>query len=135
MAADAALAALGRPGGYAAGPFVTGEARPGDLYEMLYPAGAGEEAEVLYGGTLSFSHRNDPRDGNAITIRTVGSGSGSLYCWRDSFGVALYPYLADAFEEACFSRSSDYSLPDGDYDAVILEIVERNLGSLLPRES
>ncbi len=135
MAADAALAALGRGGSYAAGPFETGGPRPGDLYEMLYPAGAGEEAEILYAPPLSYSCLNDPREGNALTIRTAGGADGRLYCWRDSFGIALYPYLADAFQEACFSRSAEYSLPEGAYDAVILEIVERNLGSLLPEAS
>ena len=132
MAADAVLAALGRDAAYAAGPFVSGGLRPGDLYEMLYPAGKGEETELLYQPALSFRPLNETRGGNAITIRTEGAGTGSLYCWRDSFGIALYPYLADAFAQACFSRSTDYTLPEGDFDAVILEIAERSLPSLLP---
>lgn len=131
MAADALLAALGRESAYAAGPFTQGAPRVGDLYEMLYPARAGAEAEVVYGEALRFDALNDPKGGNAITIRTQGGGQGSLYCWRDSFGIALYPYLADAFASAAFSRSTDYTLPDGGYDAVILELAERNLGKLL----
>ncbi|MBR5095191.1 MAG: hypothetical protein IK095_08855 [Oscillospiraceae bacterium] len=132
MAADRLLAALGRESRYAAGPFVLSEEpRKGDLYEMLYPAGAGAEPAVLFGGTLRFTHLNEPRGGDAITIRTAGEGVGSLYCWRDSFGVALYPYLADAFESAVFSRSSDYTLPEGDYDTAILEIVERDIPRLI----
>jgi hypothetical protein len=74
---------------------------------------------------------NDPKGGDAITIRTEGPGAGRLYCWRDSFGVALYPYLAEAFAEAVFTRSADYVLPEGDYEVFILEIAERNLPSLL----
>ncbi len=132
MAADAVLEALGRPGVYADGPFVRGDARPGDLYEMLYPAGKGAEPEILYQPALGFTHLNEPREGNAITIRTEGAGDGRLYCWRDSFGIALYPYLADTFAQACFSRSTSFSLPDGDYDAVILEIAERSIPSLVP---
>ena len=92
---------------------------------------AREEA-MVYDGALRFEHLNPPKGGNAITIRTRGEGEGSLYCWRDSFGIALYPYLADAFQEACFSRSTEYTLPEGRYDAVILELVERNLPQLLP---
>lgn len=136
MAADRLLRAAGKESAYASGGFAAGEEpRKGDLYEMLCPAGKGTEAEVVYTGTLRFEHLNAARGGNAITIRTSGSGGGSLYCWRDSFGIALYPYLADAFESAVFSRSTDYALPDGDYDLVILEIVERSLPTLLQEDT
>lgn len=133
MAADKLLAALGRESAYAAGDFLAErEASPGDLYEMLYPARPAREETTVYTGELRFETLNDPKGGSAITIRTQGAGTGSLYCWRDSFGIALYPYLADAFAQACFSRSADYTLPEGDYDVLILEIVERNIPSLVP---
>ncbi len=134
QAADAVLAALGRESAYAAGPFAPGALRSGDLYEMLYPAGSGAETELLYVPALGFTHLNDPREGNAIRILTEGGAAGSLFCWRDSFGISLYPYLADAFAEACFSRSTDYDLPEGSYDVVILEIVERSLPQLVPAD-
>ena len=136
MAADRLLAAAGRESAYTQGGFRAGETQHlGDLYEMLYPAGKGAEPEVLYTGTLRFEHLNAARGGNALSIRTEGSGDGSLYCWRDSFGIALYPYLADAFHSAAFSRSTDYTLPEGDYDLVILEIVERNLPTLIQEDT
>lgn len=132
MAADRLLSALGRESAYASGPFETApQSEPGDLYEMLYPTRPGCEDRLLYTGLLRFEHLNKPNGGNAITIRTLGEGEGSLYCWRDSFGIALYPYLADAFQDACFSRSTDYTLPEGSYDTVILELVERNLSQLI----
>lgn len=132
MAADKLLASLGRESAYAAGPFLKEpEPQPGDLYEMLYPARPAGEDTLAYAGAFRFEHLTQPKGGSAITIRTEGGGTGSLYCWRDSFGVALYPYLADAFAQACFSRSTDYSLPDGDYDVVILELVERSLPQLI----
>lgn len=131
LAADELLAALGRESRFGEGPFLSGEPRRGDLFEMLYPAREGAEPEIRYGGTLRFRHLNDPKGGDAITIRTEGPGAGRLYCWRDSFGVALYPYLAEAFAEAVFTRSADYVLPEGDYEVFILEIAERNLPSLL----
>lgn len=132
MAADRLLSALQRESAYADGPFRDASAPdPGDLYVMLYPAGTSRENARFYDGAFHFEHLNRPNGGNAITIRTQGEGEGSLYCWRDSFGIALYPYLAEAFQEACFSRSTDYTLPEGRYDAVILELVERNLPQLL----
>ena len=136
VAADTLLSVLGCDRHYAEGPFSTGDARIGDLYEMLYPIGKGREQEVVYLPELCFETAADPRGGNALRINTVSeNGSGSLYCRRDSFGIALYPYLADAFEKAEFSRSADYSLEAfaglDYYDVVILEIVERNLPDLL----
>lgn len=136
MAADRLLEALGRRSEFAAGPFTEDGVHRGDLYEMLYPALSGAEAEIVFAGGFGFEHRGDPNSGNAITIRTAsGAGEGTLYCWRDSFGIALYPYLAESFSEAVFTRSTNYSLPDGRYDVILLEVVERNLGQLLPRES
>ena len=110
----------------------------GDLYQMLYPTGKGRETELVYGPGFTYTTASDPRGGNAITIRTSSeSGSGRLYCRRDSFGIALYPYLAEAFESAEFSRSSDWSVESFTglgADTVILEIVERNIPTLLPAE-
>ncbi len=135
VAADALLAALGRESGYASGPFRSEGRHVGDLYQMLYPIGKGREAELRYGPALRYETASDPRGGNAMRIQTTSSaGSGSLFCRRDSFGIALYPYLADAFAAAEFSRSDDYSLEAFSglgADVVILEIVERNLKALL----
>lgn len=132
LAADRLLSALGRESSFASGPFApAAEQSPGDLYEMLYPGSPAGEERIAYAGPLGFSPENDPRGGNAIRIRTSGEGRGRLFCWRDSFGIALYPYLASAFREAEFSRSTDYSLPEGAYDVVILELVERNLPQLI----
>lgn len=134
-AADALLLALGRDSHCADGPFETDGRHVGDLYQMLYPVGKGREAELVYMPGFTYTTASDPRGGNAITIRTASeSGNGSLYCRRDSFGIALYPYLAEAFQTAEFSRSDDYSpaaFRDLDADVVILEIVERNLPRLL----
>ena len=138
LAADTLLAALNRESGFAAGPFSEAGRHIGDLYQMLYPLGKGREAELEYSSGFSYETASDPRGGNAITIRTTAPDrSGSLYCRRDSFGIALYPYLAEAFGAAEFSRSADYSAEAFSglgADTVILEIVERNLPLLLPDE-
>jgi hypothetical protein len=135
-AADALLQALGRDSRYAEGPFREEGMHVGDLYQMLYPVGKGRETELVYAPGLNYETESDPHGGNAVTIRTGSpDGVGSLYCLRDSFGIALYPYLADSFAEAVFSRSADFSpeaFADRQADVVLLEIVERNLSTLLP---
>ena len=57
----------------------------------------------------------------------------SLLMFRDSFGNALYPFMADTFERATFSRQMPYRidwLQGGDYTHCVVEIVERNISDL-----
>lgn len=118
---------------FASGQFVKGGRHKGDLYDMLYPALPDNEFKTEYAEGFSFSCEKDPKDGNAITIKTSNKdGQGKLFCWRDSFGADLYPYLAQEFNEAVFSRSSDYDISKAEgADVIILEIVERNIEELL----
>ena len=54
--------------------------------------------------------------------------------FRDSFGNNLYPYLADSFGAALFSRSMPYRLDlaaQREADYVAAELVERNLRYLI----
>ena len=54
--------------------------------------------------------------------------------FRDSFGELLYPYLADSFERAHFSRQSAYDLTKigaTQADVVMIELVERNIRWLM----
>ena len=56
--------------------------------------------------------------------------------FRDSFGNTLYPFLADSFGQATFSRSMPYRLTmleDTGADTVLIELVERNLDYLCTR--
>ncbi len=130
LAADAILNALGRDGAYAAGPFAAG-VHLGDLYEMLYPTGAEAEPDRVYAPGFTFEASSSNPD--SISIRTSSaSGEGTLLMYRDSFGRSLYPYLAEAYAEAFFSRKNDYDpselQPGG---ALVIELVERNLRYLL----
>ena len=129
LAADAVLAALGRDGSYFAGPFDAAETHRGDLYEMLYPAGKKLETDYTYSPGFRFTFSSGSTDADSITLTTAcETGEGSLLLYRDSFGRNLYPYLADSFASARFSRKNVYdltSLESGGCAAV--ELVERNL--------
>ncbi len=132
LAADAITAAFGGASDYASGPFGAGSHR-GDLYEMLCPSAAFQDPETgpVYAGTLTISY--DPAFDSrpdSITMVTQGAGTGSLLAYRDSFGNDLYPYLADFFGSARFSRSVSYDLTlEG--EKVLIELVERNLRYLV----
>lgn len=134
LAADAVNEALGRSSHYFDGPFTQSDVHKGDLYDMLYPAGSGLEADQVYGGEWAFDYDAPIRSAENLTIMTHGGGDGSLLMFRDSFGNNLYPYLADSFEAALFSRSMPYRLdlvPQRGADCVVAELVERNLRYLL----
>lgn len=133
-AADGINWALGRSSSYFNGPFTPEEIHKGDLYDMLYPAGDGLETDQVYGGELTFEYDAPIRSAENLTIMTHGGGEGSLLMFRDSFGNNLYPYLADSFDAALFSRSMPYRLDlvsrrEADY--VVAELVERNLRYLI----
>ena len=134
LAADAVNRALGRSSGYFDGPFTREEVHKGDLCDMLYPAGEGLEADPVYSGELTIEYDVPIRSAENLTIMTHGGGEGSLVMFRDSFGNNLYPYLADSFGAALFSRSMPYRLDlaaQREADYVAAELVERNLRYLI----
>ena len=135
LAADRILNGLGLESAYFKADFVLGEEHTGDLYEMLYPAGKYREQDRAYSPGFSFTTARDTNKGNAITIEARSAdGEGTLLCWRDSFGVSLYPYLAESFTQSRFSRSTSYDLTQiesEEVSAVAIELVERNLDYLL----
>lgn len=134
LAADAVNAALGRSSGYFAGPFRLHADHLSDLYAMLYPTGTWREANPRYEGELDFTYDAPIRSENDLNIRTSGGGEGSLLLFRDSFGNLLYPYLADSFASALFSRAPAYrmdQIAQREADCVVVELVERNLRYLL----
>ena len=134
LASDRILAAAEKESCFYGSGFHREGAHLGDLHEMLYPAGKASEPSVVYEGEFSYTVHGSTNKGNAITIKTTNEqGEKRLLCWRDSFGITLYPYLSEAFQQSTFSRKSVYDLneyPPSDYDVFVLEIVERNLKNL-----
>ncbi len=137
LAADTILSGLGMESDYYSDSFSSTVSHSGDLYEMLYPSGTMTEPDPQYTCGFSYQCESDPNGGNAITIDTsCENGEGVLLCWRDSFGISLYPYLAEHFGAALFSRASAYDLTQIDTlgaDTVIIELVERNLEQLITK--
>ena len=130
-AADAVNAALGVESAYGEGYEYETVPHSGDLFEMLYPSAADPETDDAPRG-LGFTQGEGLRP-DSITIDTAGSGEGTLLCFRDSFGELLYPFLAESWGAARFSRQAAYDLTAAaelSADAVVIELVERNLSWL-----
>lgn len=107
---------------------------PGDLYEMVYPKGTQKDWQTYYRRPFAFQYKEPFGGVTDITIKTTNKEkTGSLFMYRDSFGNALIPFMAESCGKACFSRQSQYDLTTRearDADTVIVEIVERNLPQL-----
>ena len=134
LAADAINTALGRSSAYFSAAFVEETPHTGDLFEMRYPAGHDPETDPVYPEPLRYERAGTDTRPDSITINTTGSGEGSLLMFRDSFGNSLYPYLADSFAAARFSRATTYNLSQAEQlgsSCVVVELVERNLRYLL----
>jgi len=97
---------------------------------MLYPAAVEAEEEIYYDPLPQFTYCEEVESNFAPKISTRSSGSGNLVMYRDSFGNALLPYMAEAYEHAYFSRALPYQLPDlsaQEADTLIIERAERFL--------
>ncbi len=102
----------------------------GDLDTMLYPAAAALEEEIYYEPMPQYTYRGEVKSNFDPKIHTSSKGQGSLVMYRDSFGNALLPFFAEAFENAYFSRALPYYLPDVEQeraDTVVIERAERFL--------
>ena len=134
--------------------YTTAKDHPGDLYEMLYPAGKELDENQTFRRPFRFRYIDvtdvvpfvSPEEGlteygteeappvDKQLLETVcGEGSGTLLMFRDSFGNSLHPFFGDSFERAAFSRQMPYRLDwleGGSADALIVEIVERNIEDL-----
>jgi len=107
----------------------------GDLYEMVYPAGKETEQDITFDFGYSYDEKFHSADD--ITIHTENaSAQGSIFVYRDSFGINLHPFLAQSYGRACFSRNMPYRLTaalEEQPDTILVELVERNLDWLVER--
>lgn len=135
LAADVILASVGMESDYFSGPFTAEENHLGDLYEMLYPTGTELELDYTWSDGFTFTYTSSFGNYDDVTIKTANEGgAASLLMFRDSSGRNLYPYMAQSFATAWFSRLSSYRL---DYiaqqqaDVVVIELAERTLDYIL----
>ncbi len=135
LAADQIMKAAGQETDYFAGPFTPVLNHTGDLYEMLYPTGTAREADYSWDPGFTFTYTSNFHSADDITIETENpEASGSLLMFRDSSGRSLYPYMAQSFGKAYFSRQNNYRLDyvnEQNATLVVIELAERTLPYLL----
>lgn len=137
LAHDTLTAALGRDNPFFPGSYQVTRSHRGDLYEMLYPTGTELDENIVFDRPFTFTHVKEPRSPEDQRIETANPARpGTLLMFRDSFGNSLYPFMADSFGHAVFSRAMPYQLSmldEAGADTLLIEIVERNLDWLATR--
>ncbi|MCQ2490363.1 MAG: hypothetical protein MJ079_02075 [Ruminococcus sp.] len=108
--------------------------RLGDLAAMIYPSEEAKDTQVYSDYSFTYEYQGHFNALDDVTIDTVcPNGEGSLLMYRDSFGEAILPYMAEMFASAEFSRITPFRFDDAMLakgDTIIVEIVERNLPRL-----
>lgn len=104
----------------------------GDLGKMLYPSTQQPEYNYEYDINQTYSYVTPTKSvEEAIIASKNDKATGSLYMYRDSFGNALLPYFANAYNSAYFTKTFPINLSfevmTKQSDTVIFEIAERNL--------
>lgn len=105
----------------------------GDLDDMIFPALDIRDKQAEYAVNWSYDFTSNYHSEEGLNITTENeNGDGNLLMYRDSFGNALLPFMAQSYRTATFSRVIPYDFSKAAaYDTVILEIVERNIADLL----
>ncbi|MDD6488490.1 MAG: hypothetical protein PUG48_01570 [Clostridia bacterium] len=104
----------------------------GDLGKMIYPSVQQPEYNYEYDINKTYEYVTPTKSVEEPIISTKNNNaSGNLYMYRDSFGNALLPYFANAYNSAYFTKAFPINLALDTKiqksDTVIFEIAERNL--------
>lgn len=107
----------------------------GDLDRLLYPGTVKYDDNTVYNyeGQYIYTSAFSTEMDMTITTRSAGE-AGTLLCFRDSFASAMLGDLAISFSQMQMERAIPYRLDlleTTKADIVIIEIVERNLRSLI----
>ena len=107
----------------------------GDLYEMLFPKGHKKDSNIKYLREHTYKVTSKINDVTAITYETESKEkNNSIVMYRDSFGNALIPFVADEYKNGYYTKAVpyDWQLPEEkEADTIVIELVERHIPSLI----
>ncbi len=132
LAAETILDALGREHrSYEDADYTVRTDFEGDLDVMLYPEAVTPEDEIYYDEPFTYEYLTEIESTFDPLIDTSrADAEGGLLMYRDSFGNALLPFMAQEFADAEFSRGVPYYVDDMFFcgaDTVVVERAERFL--------
>lgn len=107
----------------------------GDLYTILYPESDKKDDNYIYDYEFQYNYIGRFRGLDDLSIKTQNeNGNNSLLMFRDSFAIALIPFLSEIFSSATYQTASHYPvdiIEQQQIDFVVIEIAERNIANLL----
>lgn len=101
---------------------------------MLFPKGAELDDNVYYKRKHIFEYVTGTGSSEDFDFETKAEGmEGSLVMFRDSYGNALAPFMADYYSKAYFTQCMPYDLSYADEyeaDTVMVELTQRHINYL-----
>lgn len=105
---------------------------PGDLIPLFLPCVVDPQTDRLPPLERAYRTQTPMRGVDDLHIKTSSNSDGpSIYAARDSFGRALFPYLANMASNMVFTRDyAHFEEQAKGFDLAVLVIAERSLGDL-----
>lgn len=117
----------------------------GDLQGMLFPKSHKKDWNVIYSKKQDYRYTNKVVSTEQMEIRTENKSAGefrgdkkakhrNILMYRDSFGNALVPFMAQEYEKGFFTKEVPYDLSlleQSEADDVVIELAQRQIPTLL----
>ncbi len=107
----------------------------GDLHNFVLPAVSGTGAYPAYDIAEEFVYDEGTRINQDTTFATSSRKNGlTLTVFRDSFAIALLPYISNNAGRVVYSTEFPYNYAvseASEADAIVVELVERNIPNLV----
>ncbi len=121
---------------YIEGGYIEDTVWQGDLTAMMLPNEEIYDTQIIFNTPTEYEYISKFRTEEDLNIETYNEdGTGNILVYRDSFCNALLPLIANDFQYCKFTRVIPYRISTEfatqQYDVIVIEIVERNIGELL----
>ena len=136
LACDQLLGSVGKDHyDYSNEPYTIEKNHKGDIWEMLYPTWNKMDENVIYQKEHTYTYVNPVESVEDMYIATACEGKeGSVVMFRDSFGNALLPYVADEYGTGLFLKGMPLNVKQVELsgaNTLIYEVVERNIPNII----
>ncbi|MCR5214439.1 MAG: hypothetical protein K6E10_08465 [Eubacterium sp.] len=116
-------------------PFSIEANHSGDVWQLIYPSWNRMDENVIYERQHTYTYVNPVESVEDMFIITACQGKeGNVLMFRDSFGNALLPYVADEYANGMFLKGMPLNVKQieaSGTNALIFEIVERNIPNII----
>ena len=136
LACDRILSSVGKDHyDYTNEPYTIQKNHKGDLWQLIYPSWDKMDENVIYEKQHDYTYVNPVESVEDMFIMTSCPGKdGSVVMFRDSFGNALLPYVADEYGTGLFMKGMPLNvkqIESSGATTLIYEVVERNIPNII----